>query len=423
MRVDNIKIGIVGLGYVGLPLAVEFSKKYQVKGFDTSKTRVNQLNNSIDETCEIDSKILDRTLDNGNILFSENLDDLKDANFYIITVPTPIDRNNNPDLKPLKNASLIVGQVLKDGDIVVYESTVFPGATEEICVPILEKESGLVFNENFFCGYSPERINPGDKKHTLTDIVKITSGSTQFSATLINKVYSSIINAGTYQASSIKIAEAAKVIENTQRDLNIALVNELAIIFNKMNISTHEVLDAASTKWNFQDYRPGLVGGHCIGVDPYYLTYKSESIGYTPKVILAGRKINDGMSDYLVQRLVQSISKSNLDLSRINILILGLTFKENSTDTRNSKAFNVIEQLLSMNLNLTIFDPNVEIPNNTFSSNLNQPKEINEINLEKFDVILITVSHNEFRKLNLNNDKTKVIFDISGHHPDLTESL
>ena len=423
MRVDNIKIGIVGLGYVGLPLAVEFSKKYQVQGFDTSKTRVNQLNNSIDETCEIDSKVLDRTLDNGNVNFSENPDDLKDVNFYIITVPTPIDNKNNPDLKPLKNASLIVGKLLKDGDIVVYESTVFPGATEEICVPILEKESGLVFNEDFFCGYSPERINPGDKKHTLTDIVKITSGSTQFSANLINQVYSSIINAGTYHASSIKIAEAAKVIENTQRDLNIALVNELAIIFNKMNISTHEVLDAASTKWNFQDYRPGLVGGHCIGVDPYYLTYKSESIGYTPKVILAGRKINDGMSDYLVQRLVQSISKSNLDLSRINILILGLTFKENSTDTRNSKAFNVIEQLLSMNLNLTIFDPNVEIPNNTFSSNLNQPKEINEINLEKFDVILITVSHNEFRKLNLNNDKTKVIFDISGHHPDLTESL
>ena len=423
MRVDNIKIGIIGLGYVGLPLAVEFSKKYQVQGFDTSKTRVNQLNNSIDETCEIDSKILDRTLDNGNVNFSENPDDLKDVNFYIITVPTPIDNKNNPDLKPLKNASLIVGKLLKDGDIVVYESTVFPGATEEICVPILEKESGLVFNEDFFCGYSPERINPGDKKHTLTDIVKITSGSTQFSANLINQVYSSIINAGTYHASSIKIAEAAKVIENTQRDLNIALVNELAIIFNKMNISTHEVLDAASTKWNFQDYRPGLVGGHCIGVDPYYLTYKSESIGYTPKVILAGRKINDGMSDYLVQRLVQSISKSNLDLSRINILILGLTFKENSTDTRNSKAFNVIEQLLSMNLNLTIFDPNVEIPNNTFSSNLNQPKEINEINLEKFDVILITVSHNEFRKLNLNNDKTKVIFDISGHHPDLTESL
>jgi len=423
MRVDNIKIGIIGLGYVGLPLAVEFSKKYQVQGFDTSKTRVNQLNNSIDETCEIDSKVLDRTLDNGNVNFSENPDDLKDVNFYIITVPTPIDNKNNPDLKPLKNASLIVGKLLKDGDIVVYESTVFPGATEEICVPILEKESGLVFNEDFFCGYSPERINPGDKKHTLTDIVKITSGSTQFSANLINQVYSSIINAGTYHASSIKIAEAAKVIENTQRDLNIALVNELAIIFNKMNISTHEVLDAASTKWNFQDYRPGLVGGHCIGVDPYYLTYKSESIGYTPKVILAGRKINDGMSDYLVQRLVQSISKSNLDLSRINILILGLTFKENSTDTRNSKAFNVIEQLLSMNLNLTIFDPNVEIPNNTFSSNLNQPKEINEINLEKFDVILITVSHNEFRKLNLNNDKTKVIFDISGHHPDLTESL
>ena len=239
MRVDNIKIGIIGLGYVGLPLAVEFSKKYQVQGFDTSKTRVNQLNNSIDETCEIDSKVLDRTLDNGNVNFSENPDDLKDVNFYIITVPTPIDNKNNPDLKPLKNASLIVGKLLKDGDIVVYESTVFPGATEEICVPILEKESGLVFNEDFFCGYSPERINPGDKKHTLTDIVKITSGSTQFSANLINQVYSSIINAGTYHASSIKIAEAAKVIENTQRDLNIALVNELAIIFNKMNISTH----------------------------------------------------------------------------------------------------------------------------------------------------------------------------------------
>ena len=423
MELEDIKIGIVGLGYVGLPLAVEFSKKYQVKAFDISENRIDELNKGLDKTHEIDSSALVDQLASGNLKVSSDPYELKDQNFYIVTVPTPINEKNIPDLEPLRDASLLVGKFLKSGDIVVYESTVFPGATEEICVPILEKESSLKFNKDFFCGYSPERINPGDKEHTLTDIVKITSGSNNISSNFIDKVYSSIINAGTYNAPSIKIAEAAKVIENTQRDLNIALINELAIIFEKMNIPTNEVLDAASTKWNFQKFKPGLVGGHCIGVDPYYLTYKSESIGYIPKVILAGREINDGMSDYVVNRLMQSVSKSNLDLNSVEILILGLTFKANCNDTRNSKAFDLIEKLASMNLKLSIFDPNVRIETDIFSANINQPKDLMEVDFENYEVILITVSHDEFKELNLENDTTKIVFDISGDHPNLTDSL
>ena len=423
MDIKDLRIAIIGLGYVGLPLAIEFSKKFKVIGFDTSDQRINELNDHIDKTGEIESVNLREALDTGNLSLSQNPDDLSRSNFYIITVPTPIDDDNLPDLRPLENASSLVGRFLKSNDIVVYESTVFPGATEEVCVPILESQSGLIFNKDFYCGYSPERINPGDKEHTLTNIIKITAGSNKFSSDLIDSVYSSIINAGTHNVSSIKVAEAAKIIENTQRDLNIALINELAIIFNKMDIPTHEVLDAASTKWNFQKFKPGLVGGHCIGVDPYYLTYKSESIGYVPKVILAGRKINDEMSDYVVNRLVTSISQSDIDMESAKLLVLGLAFKANCNDTRNSKAFNLVEKLSAMNFDLTIFDPHVRVSDDFFNQTISQPIIQNEIDFEEYDVILITVLHDEFLDLGLRNPNTKIIFDISGNHPHLTESL
>lgn len=423
MDIKDLRIAIIGLGYVGLPLAIEFSKKFKVIGFDTSDQRINELNNHIDKTGEIESINLREALDSGNLSLSQNPDDLSRSNFYIITVPTPIDDDNLPDLRPLENASSLVGRFLKSNDIVVYESTVFPGATEEVCVPILESQSGLIFNKDFYCGYSPERINPGDKEHTLTNIIKITAGSNKFSSDLIDSVYSSIINAGTHNVSSIKVAEAAKIIENTQRDLNIALINELAIIFNKMDIPTHEVLDAASTKWNFQKFKPGLVGGHCIGVDPYYLTYKSESIGYVPKVILAGRKINDEMSEYVVNRLVTSISQSDIDMESAKLLVLGLAFKANCNDTRNSKAFNLVEKLSAMNFDLTIYDPHVRVSDDFFNQTISQPIIQSEIDFGEYDVILITVLHDEFLDLGLRNPNTKIIFDISGNHPHLTESL
>jgi len=355
LNLNKIKLAVIGLGYVGLPLAIEFSKKRKVIGFDINTTRIKELEEGYDKTLVItkgdlsDAKYLNLT---------SKSKDLADCNFYIVTVPTPIDKDNKPDLNPLYEASKLVGSFLKKNDIVVYESTVFPGATEEECVPILEEKSNLKLNEDFFVGYSPERINPGDKEHTLTKIIKVTSGSTEDSAILIDKLYKEIIEAGTHLAPSIKIAEAAKVIENTQRDLNIALVNELAIIFNKMSLNTVDVLKAAETKWNFLPFKPGLVGGHCIGVDPYYLTYKSESLGYVPEVILSGRKLNDRMGTYIAEEFTKEIVKRGLDKeNKPKILILGLTFKENCSDLRNNKTVDIYNHLKNEGYQVDVYEP------------------------------------------------------------------
>lgn len=423
MDLSHIKIAVVGLGYVGLPLAIDFSNKYKVIGFDISQTRVDQLNKGFDKTLELEQKLLLDALTNNSLIFTSDLKNLEDVNFYVVTVPTPVNKQNQPDLSALQQASRYIGKYLKKGDVVVFESTVFPGATEEICVPILQEVSNLEFNKDFFCGYSPERINPGDKEHGLRQNIKITSGSNETSADLIDQVYSSIVEAGTFKVSSIIVAEAAKIIENTQRDLNIALINELAILFNKMDIPIYEVLDAAGTKWNFQKFRPGLVGGHCIGVDPYYLTYKAQSIGYEPEIILSGRKINDGMSDYVVKRLLKSFLKHHLDISKIKVLVLGLTFKENCPDTRNSKLFNVIDELVNLDIDVSVFDPIAEKENLDLSSEVKILDSLPKINFSDFDAIVIGVNHDEFSNLQLKNKNTKVIFDITGKNSQMTEHL
>ena len=355
LNLNKIKLGVIGLGYVGLPLAVEFGKKREVIGFDIDTTRIKDLEGGHDKTLVITEDELNEAK---HLNLTSKSEDLTECNFYIVTVPTPIDKDNKPDLNPLYEASKLVGSILKKNDIVVYESTVFPGATEEECVPILEEKSNLKFNEDFFVGYSPERINPGDKEHTLTKIIKVTSGSTNDSAILIDKLYKEIIEAGTHLAPSIKVAEAAKVIENTQRDLNIALVNELAIIFNMMSLETKDVLEAAETKWNFLPFKPGLVGGHCIGVDPYYLTYKSESLGYVPEVILSGRKLNDRMGTYVSEEFTKEIIKRGLDKgNNPKILILGLTFKENSSDLRNNKTVDIYNHLKNKGYQIDVYEP------------------------------------------------------------------
>ncbi|HBK0767178.1 TPA: nucleotide sugar dehydrogenase, partial [Escherichia coli] len=348
------KIGIIGLGYVGLPLAVEFGKILPTIGFDINKKRISELSNYIDNTLECTTEELKQA---HNLIYSSELNLLSTCNFFIVTVPTPIDKHKQPDLTPLVKASESIATILKKGDIVVYESTVYPGATEEVCIPILEKNSGLKFNVDFFAGYSPERINPGDKEHRVTNILKITSGSTPETADKVDEVYNLIIEAGTHKASSIKVAEAAKVIENTQRDVNIALINELSIIFNKLNIDTLEVLEAAGTKWNFLPFRPGLVGGHCIGVDPYYLTHKAQSAGYHPEIILAGRRLNDNMGHFVVSQLVKKMISKKIQIENSNVLILGLTFKENCPDLRNTKVVDIISELKEYNINVDVFDP------------------------------------------------------------------
>ena len=354
MYKKNLKIAVIGLGYVGLPLAVEFGKKYATIGFDINKSRINELNQGYDFTLEVSKDELKYAT---KLIYSSVLGDIKNCSTFIITVPTPIDADKKPDLSPLIEATKIVSSVLKINDIVIYESTVYPGATEEICVPILEEGSGLKFNKNFFCGYSPERINPGDKQHRITSIKKVTSGSTLEVADKIDKMYQSIIPAGTYKAESIKIAEAAKVIENTQRDVNIALINELALIFNKLEIDTEAVLNAAATKWNFLPFKPGLVGGHCIGVDPYYLTYKAQEVGLNPEMILAGRRVNDNMGNYIVGKVIELMNQKNLDIYDSSILILGLTFKENCPDLRNTKVVDLINGFQKYNCNVDIYDP------------------------------------------------------------------
>ena len=405
------KIAIVGLGYVGLPLAVEFGRKLETIGFDINMPRINELKNFEDTTLETTS---DEIRAAKKLSFTTSPDDIKDANIFIVTVPTPIDEYNSPDLQPLKAASKTVGKILKKNDIVIYESTVFPGATEEVCIPVLEQESGLVFNKDFFAGYSPERINPGDKEHRVTNILKVTSGSTPEVADFIDDLYNQIITAGTHKASSIKVAEASKVIENTQRDLNIALVNELAIIFHKLGIDTLEVLEAAGTKWNFLPFRPGLVGGHCISVDPYYLTQKAESIGYHPDIILAGRRINDGMGGYVTGRVLSLMTQNRIHVVDANVLIMGFAFKENCPDLRNTRVIDIIRELKKQNTNVDIYDPWVD---KTEAKHEYGIDIISRLEPGKYDAIILTVAHDEFKQMKSDEihglGKTKhIVFDV-----------
>jgi UDP-N-acetyl-D-galactosamine dehydrogenase len=420
---NQVKIGIVGLGYVGLPLAVEFAKKYFTVGFDIKTDRINNLSNYRDDTLEISSDnlkeviIKDHNLNKG-LLLTNDIKELSKCNFYIITVPTPIDKNNKPDLTPLYKASTLIGQILKQGDIVVYESTVYPGVTEEECVPILEKYSNLIYNKDFFCGYSPERINPGDKEHTVAKILKITSGSNPETANKVDEVYKSIILAGTHMAPTIKVAEAAKVIENAQRDINIAFINELAKIFNLLEIDTNDVLKAASTKWNFLNFKPGLVGGHCIGVDPYYLAQKAQEVGYNPEIILAGRRVNDGMGKYVANQVIKLMVKNSININGSKVLILGFTFKENCPDVRNTKVIDIVNELEEFQLHVTILDPwadpnQVKIEyNKTSLKKLNNPSE-------KFDVVILCVSHKEFINIDFKQilHHKSVVYDIKGFLP------
>ena len=407
----EIKISVIGLGYVGLPVATAFAKKYKVTGFDINNQRVIELNKYNDVTLEVSENSLRETLTN-NLKITDEVRNIKESNIYIITVPTPIQKDKSPDLKPLLSASKMVGELLSKGDIVIYESTVYPGCTEEECVPVLEKFSGLSFNTDFYCGYSPERINPGDKEHTIEKIIKVTSGSTPKIADKIDDLYSSIIKAGTHKAPTIKVAEAAKVIENAQRDINIAFVNELAKIFSIMDVDTTEVLNAASTKWNFLNFRPGLVGGHCIGVDPYYLADKSQKMGYTPKIILAGREVNDSMGLHIVSEITRLLVSVYGNLENKNILILGSTFKENCPDFRNTKVIDIISNLKLKNLNVDVFDPWVDKID--FEKKYNQ-KIFSEIPQKKYNAIILAVAHDTFKKIDLNDlmlDSNTVIYDI-----------
>ena len=399
-----MKIAVIGLGYVGLPLAAAFSEKYEVTGFDVNAARIEELKSGYDRTLELSSEQMKKAIENG-MKFSLNLDDIKDCNFFIVTVPTPIDKNKRPDLTPVVKATQSVAKVLKKGDIVVYESTVYPGVTEEICVPLLE-ESGLKFNEDFFCGYSPERINPGDKEHTVTKIKKITSGSTPEIAEKVDEVYRSIITAGTHKAPTIKVAEAAKVIENTQRDINIAFMNELAMIFNKMNIDTNAVLQAAGTKWNFLNFRPGLVGGHCIGVDPYYLTHKAQELGFHPEMILAGRRINDNMGKYAADQVVKLMIKRGVLINSARVLVLGLTFKENCPDIRNSRVIDVIEELRDFGCRVDVYDPWADEAEVKREYGLTPLKSFDEAD---YDCVVIAVAHDKFKGLKFSK---ALVYDI-----------
>jgi UDP-N-acetyl-D-galactosamine dehydrogenase len=409
--IKDKKIAVIGLGYVGLPLAVEFGKKFSTIGFDINRKRVDELNAGIDKTLEVESKTLSSTLSNGLFSISSNKKDISECNFYIVTVPTPTDKFNRPVLTPLIRASETIGSILKKGDIVVYESTVYPGVTEEECVPILESSSGLKFNQDFFVGYSPERINPGDKEHTVTKILKITSGSTKETSEIVDEVYKSIITAGTFKASSIKVAEAAKVIENSQRDINIAFVNELSKIFSLLKIDTNEVLEAASTKWNFIKFKPGLVGGHCIGVDPYYLAQKAQEVGYNPEIILAGRRLNDGMGKHVAIETIKLMIRKGINVKDSKILILGITFKEDCPDFRNTKVIDIISELETYGVNVIVADPwanpievKSELNINTYN---NIPDDI-------FDAAILAVGHKIFQEIDIKKflKKTSVLFDV-----------
>ena len=433
---NDYKIAIIGLGYVGLPLAHAFSKKYKVVGFDINTSRISELNNAYDHTLELDESQMKEALANG-MTFTADLDEMADCNVYIVTVPTPIDSSNRPDLAPLVKSSESVGKVLKAGDIVIYESTVYPGVTEEVCVPVLEKVSGLKYIssennsklniensklsaekvEGFYCGYSPERINPGDKEHTVTKILKVTAGSTPEIATIVDNLYKSIITAGTHMASSIKVAEASKVIENTQRDVNIALINELALIFDTMDIDTTEVIEAAATKWNFIKFTPGLVGGHCIGVDPYYLTYKAEELGYKPNLILGARQINNGMGKYIAERTIKEMIVHDKKIKDANVLVMGLTFKEDCPDIRNSKVFDIIDELNDYGCNVDTYDPWIDekdVDQKNFAFITDPFKSV-----KKYDVVIVAVGHTVFTELSRSeyehiSTNEPVLIDIKG---------
>lgn len=419
------KICIIGLGYVGLPLAHAFSSKFEVVGFDINTLRVEELNNGFDRTLELTSDEVKESLKNG-MIFSTNLDDIKDCNIYIVTVPTPIDSSNRPDLIPLVKSSQMIGKVLKKDDIVIYESTVYPGVTEEVCVPELESTSNMKFNTDFFCGYSPERINPGDKEHTVTKILKITAGSTPEIANIVDELYKTIIISGTHKASSIKVAEAAKVIENTQRDVNIALVNELALIFDTMNIDTNDVIEAAATKWNFIKLNPGLVGGHCIGVDPYYLTYKAEELGYKPNLILGARQINNGMGKYIAEKTIKLMIKKGKLIKDARILIMGLTFKENCPDIRNTKVIDIISELQEYGSNIDVYEPWIDEKDKDYYNYnfVNNPFK----NDKKYEAIIVAVGHDEFKSItedeytSIINGK-RLIIDVKGIVPNATWKL
>ena len=411
MSKDKIKLAVIGLGYVGLPLAVEFGKVFKTIGFDLNKSRIKELLDGNDITLEVESfELKEKT----KLSFSNNIEDIKDCNFFIITVPTPIDINKKPDLNPLIDASKDIGKLLKKNDIVIYESTVYPGATEEVCVPILEENSGLIFNQDFFCGYSPERINPGDKNHRLSSIIKVTAGSTEETSKKVDDLYKEIISVGTYNAESIKVAEAAKVIENTQRDVNIALINELSMLFNKLDIDTESVLKAAETKWNFLPFSPGLVGGHCIGVDPYYLTHKALEVGYNPEMIIAGRKLNDRMGFYVAHQVSILMDKRNISIAGSRVLIMGLTFKENCPDLRNTRVIDLVNELKRFDCKVDIYDPlvNKDVSKNEYGIiPLLKPKR------KTYDAIILAVAHNEFKSLSIEKIKefgkdNHVVYDI-----------
>lgn len=418
----NHKIAVIGLGYVGLPLAVEFAKKYPTIGFDINKNRIQELRSGKDNTLEVEDDLLQEVLassldfDKDGLFVSDALQDIAHCNTYIVTVPTPTDKNNRPVLTPLVKASESVGKVLKKGDYVVYESTVYPGVTEDECVPVLERVSGLKFNEDFFVGYSPERINPGDKEHTVSKILKVTSGSTTEAAEIVDQLYKSVISAGTYKATSLKVAEAAKVIENSQRDINIAFVNELAKIFNRMGIDTHEVLAAAGTKWNFLPFKPGLVGGHCIGVDPYYLAQKAQEVGYHPEIILAGRRLNDSMGQYVASEVIKLMIKKDITVKGSNILMLGITFKENCPDIRNTKAIDIYHELKTYDLNVDVYDPWANPEEVTHEYNI---RSQNSLPGNLYDAIVLAVSHKTFDTISLDRLKkpSAVVYDVKAVLP------
>ncbi|MDY6488832.1 Vi polysaccharide biosynthesis UDP-N-acetylglucosamine C-6 dehydrogenase TviB [Acinetobacter faecalis] len=411
LQLAELKIAIIGLGYVGLPLAVEFGKKVPVVGFDIHQKRIDELKSGNDHTLEVSPEELAQAT---QLSYTANLEDLKDCNFFIVTVPTPIDEFKQPDLTPLVKASTSIGQVLNAGDIVVYESTVYPGATEEVCIPVLEKVSGLIFNQDFYAGYSPERINPGDKLHRVSNILKVTSGSTPEVAEFVDQVYKLVIEAGTHKAESIKVAEAAKVIENTQRDVNIALINELALIFNKMGIDTESVLKAAGTKWNFLPFRPGLVGGHCIGVDPYYLTYKAQAIGYHPEIILAGRRLNDAMGAYVVTQLVKSMIKKKIQVEGAKVLVLGLSFKENCPDIRNTKIIDIVKELQEYHIDVDIYDPWVNADEAEHEYGI---RTMDALQNGIYDAVILAVAHEQFvalgaEKIRALGKESHVLYDL-----------
>ena len=416
MNKENIRIGVIGLGYVGLPLAVEFGKSISTIGFDINEGRIRELENGHDRTLEVEDADLSKS---AKLSYTSNPEDIRQCNYYIVTVPTPIDKNKRPDLSPLIKASETVGKVLSEGDIVIYESTVYPGATEEECVPVLEKFSGLTYNKDFYCGYSPERINPGDKVHTFTTIKKVTAGSTPEVGKLVDELYKSVVTGGTHLASSIRVAESAKVIENSQRDINIAFVNELAVIFNKMGIDTLEVLEAAGTKWNFLPFRPGLVGGHCIGVDPYYLTHKAQEIGYNPEIILAGRRLNDNMGSYVAGQIVKLMIKKEQRISGSKALVLGITFKENCPDIRNSRVIDIINELEEFGVKVDTYDPWAD------PAEVKEEYKINLVSDQQleadgfYDAIVLAVAHDNFKKLDLNKLKKghTIIYDVKGVLP------